>query len=670
MRLAAFGGLLIVWCVVPLALRAQQSASSLVPSSSASSQMQAATRVTENSLTEHLLTTEDASTWLDGFVPYAIARASIAGAVVVIVKDGQTLVERGYGFADVTAQNPVDPATTLFRAGSVSKLFTWTAVMQQVEKGKIDLDSDINAYLDFHIPPFAGKPITMRNLMTHTPGFEEVLKGLITEEPAPEEKLGDFLKTHLPARIYPPGEVPAYSNYGATLAGYIVERVSGQPFDYYIEQHVFAPLGMQHSSFRQPLPPTLRPLMSKGYETAADSPKPWEIVSAAPAGSSSVTGNDMARFMIAHLQDGEYQGQRILQTATARMMHTTSLKLVPPLNGMLLGFYEMSRNGHCIIGHGGDTRWFHSEVSLFPDDHVGLFVALNSVGKDGAAGPIRQALREGFSDRYFPQHTPPSGPVAAAASSGVPRLEGTYVSSRRSETNFFSMLTYLLPIRVTADDSGKISADGVETLSNQPQDFQPIGPLLWRAAGGQTRLAARARGSDIAMWGEDENAPVEVNIPPAWYKNGTVLKPALIAAVASLLTTAAFWPVVALFRYRYGSRFALSGPAAHAYRLTRVAAFLDALVILAWIATLAQMVSAFWLSAAMDPILLALHVAAIIVLPSSALIFLWNAYIIFSSRTGWKSWFARIWCLVMVCSGAVLVWVGGVFHLIGTNLNY
>src|ERR1700753_825498 len=125
------------------------------------------------------LTANDLNSWLDGYLPYALHTGDIAGAVVVVVKDGQVLSERGYGYSDVEARKPVDPKLTLFRPGSTSKLFTWTAVMQQVEQGHIDLDQDVNTYLDFKIPPYQGRPITMRQIMTHTAGFEEALSGLM-----------------------------------------------------------------------------------------------------------------------------------------------------------------------------------------------------------------------------------------------------------------------------------------------------------------------------------------------------------------------------------------------------------------------------------------------------------------------------------------------------------
>ena len=667
MKLATRWALFLALSSGPAALHAQQSPAPLVPPGPAAQIAPAQPAIPAGT---HALTADDASSWLDGFMPYALARGDVAGAVVVVVKDGQTLVQKGYGFADVAARTPVDPQTTLFRPGSVSKLFTWTAVMQLVEQGKIDLDHDINGYLDFQIPAYDGKPITMRNLMTHTAGLEEALKDLIADEPTPEQKLADYIKSHLPARIFPPGEVPAYSNYGATLAGYIVQRLSGQNFDAYIEQHIFTPLGMQHASFRQPLPDALKPLMSKGYDTGSGPPKPFEVVIPAPAGSSSIAGADMAKFMIAHLQDGEYQGQRILQAGTAQMMHTTALKLLPPLNSMLLGFYQMDRNGRRILGHAGDSRWFHSELTLFPDEHVGLFVSLNSVGKDGAASPIRRALRESFTDRYFPGPAPSGHIDSAAASADAARLAGTYVSSRRAETNFFSLLNYLLASTVAADANGDITAGGVETLASQPQHFDAIGPFLWRAADGKTRLAAKLQGPNVAMWGEDNTSAVEVNMPPPWYKSAAWLKPGLIGSVVCLLLTAMFWPVTAAFRYRYGTSFSLAGAPAAAYRLTRLASLLDALVILAWIGTLAQMLSAFTLSASMDPWLLCLHWAANVVFPVALLIFLWNAWIVFTTRSGWRSWFARAWSLLLVTAGIVLAWVGTAFHLIGTGLHY
>ena len=617
------------------------------------------------------LSKPDVEAWLDGIMPYALQRGDVAGAVVVVVKDGQVLLQKGYGYADVASRKPVDPENTLFRPGSVSKLFTWTAVMQQVEQGKVDLDRDVNTYLDFVVPPFEGKPVTMRNLMTHTAGFEETNKQLIFAEPAPEPALDAYLKQNIPARIFAPGTTPSYSNYGATLAGYVVQRVSGQKFADYIDQHIFTPLGMQHASFRQPLPGALKPLMSSGYQLGSDpAAKPFEVVGPAPAGSSSISGADMAKFMIAHLQDGDYNGQRILQATTAQMMHSAALNNIPPLNSMLLGFYQMNRNGHRIIGHAGDTQWFHTELTLFLDDHVGLFVSVNSVGVDGAAGPIRTALRQEFADRYFPGPGPQGHLDSQAAQAAAGKLAGAYVTSRREETTFFSLLYYLLASTpVTADASGQVTSTSLKGLASQPEHFDAIAPFVWRDTGGKIRLAAKLADGHVAAW-TDDNSPYEVYLPVPWFKNAAWLKPALIASVAALLLTALFWPVTALYRRRYGAVIALRKTELASYRLTRIASLLDGLLMVAWPVTILVMFQTFALNGTFDPWITILHWGSIVIFPLALLVFLWNAWVVWTTRQGLRGVFARVWSVVLVLSGAVLAWTGTIFHLIGTGLTY
>ncbi|MGH9675993.1 MAG: serine hydrolase domain-containing protein, partial [Candidatus Acidiferrum sp.] len=201
----------------------------------------------------HALEKSDLDAFFDGAIPLQLQRSDIAGATVLVMKDGQTLLKKGYGYADFSKKKPVDPDTTIFRLASISKLFTWTSVMQLAEQGRLDIDADVNKYLDFQITPAFGKPVTLRNLMTHTGGFEEEIRDIIFTDPKLASPLRDFLIANQPRRMYPPGEVSAYSNYGVGLAGYIVQRVSGQPFEQYVLDHIFQPLGMTHSIFRQPL---------------------------------------------------------------------------------------------------------------------------------------------------------------------------------------------------------------------------------------------------------------------------------------------------------------------------------------------------------------------------------------------------------------------------------
>jgi CubicO group peptidase (beta-lactamase class C family) len=260
------------------------------------------------------LSAADLRVFFDGVIPYALARDGIAGATLSVVKDGKILFAQGYGYADVQQKRPVIADQTLFRPGSISKLFTWTAVMQLVEAGKINLDADINTYLDFKIPPAFGKPITMRNILTHTAGFGETTSETFVDNKGQMQPYRSYLVKHMPSRIYPPGKIVAYSNYGATLAGYVVERLSGQSFDDYVDRHIFRPLDMLHSTFAQPIPAAWEKNMSKGYILASDEkPYPFEFIEIAPAGSLSATATDMAHFMIAHLNEGRYGDAAILK---------------------------------------------------------------------------------------------------------------------------------------------------------------------------------------------------------------------------------------------------------------------------------------------------------------------------------------------------------------------
>src|SRR5881227_683624 len=469
----------------------------------------------------HPLTKADVEAWLDGFTPYALQRGDVAGAVVVVVKDGQVLLAKGYGYADVAARKPVDPERTLFRAGSVSKLFTWTAVMQLVEQGKLDLDADINTYLDFKIPPRQGAPVTLHNRMTHGAGFDEVGGLLLIYDPRELHPLREELKRWMPPRVTAPGSIPAYSNYGADLAGYIVQRVSGEPFEAYIERHIFAPLGMKFATFRQPLPEMLASWMSKGYPLASGDPKPFEIDTTQPDGALSASGGDMGRFMIAHLQNGAFGVSRILEEATAVRMHTTAWEFLPPLNRMLLGFYENNVNGHRVITHGGDLQWFHSELNLFIDDGVGVFVSLNSLGKDGAADQIRTGLFREFSDRYFPAPLPEGSVDLETAAAHAHLIAGRYISSRRSHESFLAALNLLGQTRVLATENGSISVPDLKGLSGEPKKWREIAPFVWRNIEGSDRVVAKIEKGRAVCIGYDELPFMPFQPVPWWSSAAT-----------------------------------------------------------------------------------------------------------------------------------------------------
>lgn len=610
------------------------------------------------------LNAADLEAWLDGFFPYALQRGDVAGGVVVVVKDGQVLLQKGYGYSDVKARKPVDPKLTLFRPGSVSKLFTWTAVMQLVEQGKLDLDKDVNAYLDFKIPPRDGKPVTLRNILTHTAGFEEQVKSLIATEPT--QPLGPHLKSWIPSRVFAPGTTPAYSNYATGLAGYIVQRVSGQTFDDYIDQHVLAPVGMQRSSFRQPLPKNLQPLMSKGYAAGSGDAKPYEYIALAPAGSLAASGEDMGKFMIAHLSNGG----PLLKPETARMMHGTPLTLIPGVNRMLLGFYEQNRNGHRILGHGGDSQWFHSNLHLFPAQGVGLFVSVNSAGKGGATGAIRSALFEGFTDRYFPAPARAGAPGVdpATAKKHAALMAGQYANSRGSQSNFISLIGLIGQVKVIDNGDGTISVSGLNGLGDQPKKWREISPFVWRELNGDAKLAAEIKDGKVVRFTGDEIAPFMMFTPVSTLSSSNLLLPAIIAALVALALTGLLWPVTALVRRKYRAPFALEGRVARSYRWVRIAALAALATSLAWGGTVAAMFSDFsLLSPKMDPILLILHILALVVFVGGAAIGLWNLYVVW---TGGRSWLAKLWSVILALAFLILLYVALAYKLVGFSVNY
>ncbi|QIB64535.1 serine hydrolase domain-containing protein [Kineobactrum salinum] len=430
--------------------------------------------------------------FLDGAMGAQLQSLDIAGGAVVVVQNGEILQARGYGHADLEQGVPVDPATTLFKPGSVSKLITWTAVMQLVEQGRLELDVDVNRYLTaLQLPETFAEPVTLRNLMTHSAGFEDGWAGfLIRRTETDLQPLAQSLAAHRPTRVRAParnfadGSGVAYSNWGTALAGLIVAEVSGQSFDDYVEQHIFAPLGMDNSSFREPLPAALRARLARGHRDGGSGmeAQPEEfLANVAPAGALSSTAIDMAKFMLAHLQQGEYRGQRILQPATAALMHSRTLSPDPHLNGIALGFYETWINGRRTIGHGGSTLNFMSELMLVPEAGVGLFVTFNSP----PGGRAHAALKHAFMDRYFPAVLP-----SVASIEGFEERAGDYAGAyrglRRSYTTLEKLYSAFGDIKVQVMPDRSLLVAG---LMGDSKRWLEISPGVFRERHGDEMIA-------------------------------------------------------------------------------------------------------------------------------------------------------------------------------------
>ena len=616
----------------------------------------------------HALTRDDVEAYFDGFFPDALARADIAGAVVVVVKDGKVLLEKGYGFSDIKTRAPVDPKHTLFRPGSISKLFTWTAVMQLVEQRKLDLDRDVNDYLDFQIPATFPKPITMRNLMTHTAGFEEHIKGLMVDDPARLVPLRSALISSLPRRMYPPGEISAYSNYGASLAGYIVQRLSGEKFEDYVAHHIFAPLHMEHSTFLQPLPKTLQADMSKGYFTPDREPQPFEMISLSPAGALSAAGDDIAHFMTAHLNNGSYEGAQILKPETAKLMHAAAFQPSPPLPAMALGFYHEDRNNHVVIAHGGDSQVFHSDLHLILDQNVGLYVSLNSAGKNEAPfASTRTLLFDGFMNRYFPGPPLPAAKPLASAKADAALVAGHYEVSRRSDSNFMRVAVLAQPIEVKANADGTLTIPGFEGVG-APKKWVEVAPFLWRDENGPHRLVAVMENGHVKWLSADYFPAILVLQPLPYLLSPAFQLPLLAGTLAMLALTVLFWPIKAVLRWRYERPFSLSGSRAMLYRLTRVVALVDVALFAGWTIFLLSGQEHLNVFDAQNDVFIRLFQVLALLAIAGAIFPVLEFFAAF--RDPGREWWTKVTDGLVALAALSVVWFVIAYRLITLSLNY
>ena len=613
------------------------------------------------------LTADDLNAWLDGYMPYALHTGDIAGAVVAVVKDGQIVSERGYGYSDVAKRAPVDPKLTLFRPGSVSKLVTWTAVMQQVEQGKIDLDADVNQYLDFKMPLRDGKPVTMRELMQHVAGFEEQAKGILSDDPK-SPGFEALLKQWVPERVFVPGTTPAYSNYGASLAGYIVQRVSGESFVDYLDKHIFAPLDMKYSTFRQPLPANLEPLMSKCYTQASEPPKGFEIVGPAPAGALASPAEDMAHFMIAHLQNGEYHGNRILKAETAEMMHNSPLTILPPLNRMELGFFETNINGREVIAHLGDTQCFHTSLHLFLKEGVGFYVSFNSPGKAGAAGGLRGALFDDFADRYFPAAETAATAVDAKTSAAhAALLKGRWVNSRGSQSSFLAALGLFGQTKAGVNAKGELVVP-FNGLNGKPRHWVETAPFVWRDKDGHERLAAKVVDGKVVRFSIDGISPFMVFDRVPAHADSAWLLPALYCALAALVLTAVFWPITAIVRRRFGASLALRSEELRAYRFSKIGSIVLLAATGLWGLTIIRLFNDYNnLSNKYNGNIRFAELFGMVAFLLGSILIAWNLVTVWK---GTRRWPAKVWSIVLALSACIVLWIAFTFNLFSFGINY
>jgi len=594
------------------------------------------------------LTKADFETFLDALIPSQLRNRNIAGAVVSVVKDGQVLFQKGYGYADVEEKKPVLPDQTLFRPGSVSKLFTATAVMQLVEQGKLDLDRDVNDYLDFALPKTYPEPVTLRQLLTHTGGFEETLKNLFVAHESDIKPLRTYLVNEMPARIFLPGKIPSYSNYGFTLAGYIVERVSGEKFERYIENHILKPLGMNNSTFEQPLPPQLGPQMSKGYLSASKKPRDFEWVQAAPAGALTTTAADMTQFMLAFLQDGAVDGVSILKPETVRQMETRQFEFDPMLPGLGITFMEYLIDPVRIIAHGGDTVYFHSDMILVPDAHLGYFLSYNSLGKDVGGG--RGEVWRSFVNRYFPSAGQPKVNVDPnMAKSDGRAVGGLYDGTRRGQTTLLRILALVGQFKVSSDKEGVLQIEGMKNQSGELQRWREIAPLIYREMDGLERIGFRRDASGAVGEMLPFPAIYEGQRVP-WYASKIFIGLLIGGSLLLSLFTVLLWPVAVMIRKRYQRPLFSKKSDRVLYFLSRIVCLAEVLFVLAPILALSQGLEHIMiLGDAINPWLQAFHVVGWVLMAGVVLLII--AAVRFVRLPGHGLWFP---------AHAILLAIGGI----------
>ena len=370
-----------------------------------------------------LIQPAELSSFVDTLITAQLAKEHIPGAVFVLVQNGIVVYQRGYGFASVARQKRVDPETTIWRIGSISKVFTATAVVQLADRGRYHLTDDVNRYLTrFKVPATFPEAVTFEHLLTHTGGFDEIRPGTRAETAAGLLTLGDFLASRL-IRLRAPGRTISYSTYGVTLAGYLVEQVSDMGFESYLARNIWLPLGMTRTNIV--VPDSLRADLAQGYEydSGVNKLADWEWYHTTPASSINASAADMGRFIIAHLQNGRYGNTRIMSESAAIDMHRQHMTSHPKLAGFAYGFYEEFTNGERLLEHGGNVEGFSAQLTLIPARGIGFFIASQhepgpparrrSIGVAQSLLPRTEARSRGTDARISRESAPIRGDLRA-----------------------------------------------------------------------------------------------------------------------------------------------------------------------------------------------------------------------------------------------------------------
>ncbi len=408
--------------------------------------------------------------YIDGIVAAHMRQHETPGVVLSVVRDGRLMFAKGYGFADAPAKAPVNAEETMFRIGSVSKTFIWASVMMLAERGAVDLNEDVNTYLDgVTIPEAFDAPVTLNHLMAHRAGFEDTF-GVFTAADDTDETLTELLNEHMPKRVFPPGARTSYSNWGSALAAKIVEDVSGVSFEQFVETEIFAPLGMAKTTLKGPenMPPDFRQRLATGHKLAGGAAVEtdyMEIGPFAPAGAIASTATDMAQWMQVLLRGGAYEGGRLYSEETARAMWSRAFNDREAGSDLAHGFFSKTYRGKSAFGHGGATSAFFSYMMLAPDYDIGVFVSQNATNDRGLANDMPDLIIERL---VADEGAPASVQAVTGDTDDATALAGLYHNNRRSFTTFVKLFSTDATTTIEAVDGAIVMHRGDKATRLEP----------------------------------------------------------------------------------------------------------------------------------------------------------------------------------------------------------
>ena len=579
------------------------------------------------------LTASDLAALADTYVAAQLIRTNAAGAVVSIVKDGAVLLCRGYGYADVGQRIPMT-ADTLVRPASISKLFTAIAALQLVRQGKLDLDRDVNEYLDFHIPtPRGGLPVTLRLLLTHRAGFEDHLKELF-QAGGPPARAAVWLRRNLPQRLFVHGDVPAYSNYSYALAGYLVERASGQRFEDYAANNILRPLGMERSTFEEPPPEPLAGSVARGY-TRPGGPPLLHFETMQPAvGGMSASAADMGRFIIALLQPNPVVQPELLPIV----------------------FEDDYAAGNRFVGKHGLTNGAVSHLALLPEAGFGMFVSFNTVIPLSG----QTELLEAIARQYFQRPERSLVPLATAASDAR-RVAGAYQRSQREDSNFLRLRALMEQYVIESLPDHRIRLAGTRLGLTETSRLVFEDP-------NDARMTFRPTGNGgMSMDFSAMPLAQEWQRVSIWLDRRFVA-PAVTASVMVMLITLLLWPIAAMFRRRRQRPFSNEALYRRDFWLVRTVIAID-LLALAGTGLIASIATQDLtrLNERLDPWLAMIYALAWLGVLGSPIV-VWVAWRFW--RDGVATRWGRIHHTSLAASAVVFAWFALTWRIAGTTLNY